>query len=119
MCSQSIVAANTHNKGTNFMGTKSETMIKIKTDLKEPPLYRIIYVNDNVTTVEFVIGSLINYFDYGFDTATEITKNIHEQGSAVVAVLPYELAEQKGVEVILDARNQGYPLEVRVEAEKN
>ena len=40
---------------------------------------------------------------------------IHEDGSAVVAVYPYELAEQKGVEVTLAARRDGYPLEVRIE----
>jgi ATP-dependent Clp protease adaptor protein ClpS len=104
----------------NNMGTKADIRQKITpiTDLKEPPLYRIIYMNDDVTTVEFVISSLIEYFDYNFETATALTKNIHEQGSAVVAILPYEIAEQKGIEVVLDARTQGYPLEVKVEAEK-
>jgi ATP-dependent Clp protease adapter protein ClpS len=48
----------------------------------------------------------------------QLTTKIHEEGSAVVAVLPYEIAEQKGIEVTLDARNQGYPLQVKVEAEK-
>jgi ATP-dependent Clp protease adapter protein ClpS len=44
--------------------------------------------------------------------------NIHDQGSAVVAVLPYEIAEQKGIEVTLDARAQGYPLLIKIEAER-
>lgn len=103
------------------MGSKTEIKQKIKPNmtLQEPPLYKIIYLNDDVTTVEFVISSLILYFNYNTDTAATITKNIHEKGSAVVAVLPYELAEQKGIEVILDARTQGYPLEVKVEAEKS
>jgi len=35
----------------------------------------------------------------------------------VVAVLPYELAEQKGIEVTLDARAQCFPLQVKVESE--
>lgn len=101
----------------------SKTEIKPKiaplTDLKEPPLYKVIYFNDNVTTVEFVIGTLIDYFDYNNDTAMVITKNIHEQGSAVVAVLPYEIAEQRGIEVTLDARASGFPLQVKIEAEAN
>jgi ATP-dependent Clp protease adapter protein ClpS len=42
---------------------------------------------------------------------------IHEQGSAVVAVLPYEIAEQKGIEVTLDARQEGFPLQVKIESE--
>lgn len=92
--------------------------IKPNLTLQEPPLFRIIYINDNVTSMEFVINSLIDYFDYNPDTASTITQNIHEQGSAVVAVLPYEIAEQKGIEVTLEARAQGYPLQVKVEAEK-
>jgi ATP-dependent Clp protease adaptor protein ClpS len=60
---------------------------------------------------------LIEYFNYNQDTASSLTVNIHDQGSAVVAVLPYEIAEQKGIEVTLDARSQGFPLQVKVEAE--
>jgi len=99
--------------------SKTETKIKIKPNLAlaEPPLYKIIYINDNVTSMEFVVGSLIDYFNYTQDTASTITHNIHEEGSAVVAVLPYEIAEQKGIEVTLEARSQGYPLQVKVEAE--
>jgi len=99
--------------------SKTDTKIKIKPNLAlaEPPLYKIIYINDNVTSMEFVVGSLIDYFNYTQDTASSITHNIHEEGSAVVAVLPYEIAEQKGIEVTLEARSQGYPLQVKVEAE--
>lgn len=99
--------------------SKTETKIKIKPNLalKEPPMYKIIYINDDVTSMEFVVESLIDYFNYNTDTAMNITQSIHAEGSAVVAVLPYEIAEQKGTEVTLEARNQGYPLLVRVEAE--
>lgn len=95
------------------------TKIKPNLGLQEPPLFKIIYLNDDKTSMEFVVGSLIDYFNYNTDTATQITVDIHEKGSAVVAVLPYEIAEQKGIEVTLDARAQGYPLQVKVEAESN
>jgi ATP-dependent Clp protease adaptor protein ClpS len=99
--------------------SKTETKVKIKPNLglQEPPMFKIIYINDDVTSMEFVIESLIDYFNYNQDTATSITHNIHEEGSAVVAILPYEIAEQKGIEVTLDARSKGYPLQVKVEAE--
>lgn len=99
--------------------SKTETKIKIKPNLalNEPPLFKIIYINDDVTSMEFVVQSLIGYFNYNNDTARTITQSIHEQGSAVVAILPYEIAEQRGIEVTLDARAQGYPLQVKVEAE--
>jgi ATP-dependent Clp protease adaptor protein ClpS len=97
----------------------TETKVKIKPNLAlaEPPLFRIIYINDEVTSMEFVVGSLIEYFNYNEATAHGITHSIHESGSSVVAVLPYEIAEQKGIEVTISARAQGYPLQVKVEAE--
>jgi len=100
---------------------KTETKIKIKPNLSlaEPPLFKIIYINDDVTSMEFVVGSLIEYFNYSEDTASNITTSIHEKGSAVVAVLPYEIAEQKGIEVTVSARALGYPLQIKVESEAN
>lgn len=97
----------------------SETRTKIKPNLalQEPPLYKIIYMNDDVTSMEFVIDTLVNYFEYNSDTALNITTKIHEEGSAVVAVLPYEIAEQKGIEVTIDARAKGYPLLIKVESD--
>jgi len=80
-------------------------------------MYRVVYLNDNQTTYEFVVETLMEYFDYNVETAETITKDIHEEGSACVAVLPYEIAEQKGVEVTMLARAQNYPLQVRVEPE--
>ena len=99
--------------------TDSVTKIKPVTDIKEPPMYRVVYINDNQTTMEFVIESLIEYFNYNAETAERITVDIHEAGSAVVAVLPYELAEQKGIEVTISARSQSYPLQIKLEPEEN
>jgi ATP-dependent Clp protease adaptor protein ClpS len=95
-----------------------KSKVKPNITLQEPPLFKIIYLNDDVTSMQFVVNSLIEYFSYNDDTATQITQDIHEKGSAVVAVLPYEIAEQKGIEVTLEARAQGFPLQVKVEAEK-
>lgn len=97
--------------------SKTETRIKPNLKIAEPSLFKVIYMNDNVTSMEFVVGSLVDYFDYTVETAAKITTDIHESGSAVVAVLPYEIAEQRGIEVTLDARSQGYPLQVKIESE--
>ena len=92
-----------------------KTKIKPNVDLAEPPMFKVIYINDNKTSVEFVIGSLVDYFDYTPVTAEKITIDIHESGSAVVAVLPYEVAEQKGIEITVEARSQGFPLQIKLE----
>jgi ATP-dependent Clp protease adapter protein ClpS len=44
--------------------------------------------------------------------------DIHASGAAVVAVFPYEIAEQKGVEVTMLARSQSYPLQIKLEPEE-
>jgi ATP-dependent Clp protease adaptor protein ClpS len=97
----------------------TETKVRIKTNTKiaEPSMFKIIYINDEVTTMEFVVGSLVEHFRYGADTAIKLTESIHEKGHAVVAVLPFELAEQKGMEVTMEARSQGYPLQIKIESE--
>ncbi|HAC15652.1 MAG TPA: hypothetical protein DCE78_06880, partial [Bacteroidetes bacterium] len=85
------------------------------TNIAEPPMFKVIYINDNQTSIEFVIDSLIEHFEYTPETAERITLDIHESGAAVVAVLPYEVAEQKGIEVTVSARAEGYPLQIKLE----
>lgn len=94
---------------------ETKTRIKPNLSLKEPPLFRVVYVNDNVTSMGFVVSSLIDYFNYNEETAAGITESIHSAGSAIVAVLPYEIGEQIGIEVTIAARAQGFPLQIRVE----
>lgn len=93
--------------------TATETDLKVK--IKEPARYQVIYFNDEQTTAEFVTTSLIEFFNYSTPDAEHVTQSIHDNGSAVVAVLPYELAEQKGIEVTLEARKQGFPLQIKIE----
>lgn len=97
--------------------TETRTKITPNQALKEPPMFKVVYLNDNQTTMEFVVQSLVDYFDYTPETAEQITIDIHEAGSACVAVLPYEIAEQKGVEVTVNARAQSYPLQIKLEPE--
>ena len=99
--------------------SQSDAVAKIKTveGIKEPPMFKIIYLNDSQTSMEFVIETLIDFFNYTTQTAVKITEDIHAQGAAVVAVLPYEIAEQKGIEVTLCARSNNFPLQIKLEPE--
>lgn len=97
------------------MATATETIIKPNMNLKEPSQYNVIYMNDEITTMEFVVRSLVEVFGYTPETAMTLTLQVHEEGSAIVATLPHEVAEQKGAEVTLMARNNGFPLEVKLQ----
>ena len=96
-------------------GTVTKT--QINHGLAEPPMFKIIYLNDNATPMEFVIETLVDSFDYNEQTAVQITQDIHNSGSAVVAVLPYEIAERKGIEITVQARSNNYPLQIKLEPE--
>ena len=101
--------------------SKTKTHIEIrpridpKLNIQEPPQFRVIYINDETTTQEFVVETLKVIFNYDQGAAEALTMQVHEDGSAVVAVLPYEMAEQKGIEVTMLARNNGFPLQVKIE----
>jgi len=97
--------------------TEATTKTRTVERVKPPPMFRVIYLNDNQTSIDFVIESLMEHFNYTAEGAADITINIHEQGSACVAVLPYEIAEQKGIEVTISARSRSYPLQVKLEPE--
>ena len=97
--------------------TNTKERIRPILDIEPPKDYKVIYVNDNVTTFEFVSESLIRVFDYDPDKANNKSMEINNEGAGIVAVLPFEIAEQKGVEVLVSARNNGYPLEVKLEQE--
>jgi len=99
----------------------SETEVKQNVrpvlNIEPPKDYKVIYLNDDVTTYEFVIESLVNVFNYDTKDADSKAIEINDEGAGIVAVLPFEIAEQKGVEVLMSARNHGYPLEVKLESQ--
>ncbi len=95
------------------LGIKTEPKEKLK--LKEPEKYDVVFLNDDVTPMEFVIKVLMQIFHKTSDQANKITMHIHEKGKGVVGTYLYEIAEQKGIETTLLAREEGYPLQVKVQ----
>ena len=94
--------------------TSTTKRIEPKLDLKPPGKYQVIFMNDDVTPMDFVVAVLHDIFDHDYESAAKLTMQIHEQGSAVVALLSYELAEHKAIEVTVLARNNNFPLDVKV-----
>ena len=104
-------------KGTEMSQAEVQNRPVVQENIQPPSLFRVIYMNDNTTSMEFVIDSLVQHFDYTEENAQKITIDIHDAGSAVVAVLPFEIAEQKGIEVTMTARANKYPLQIKLEPE--
>jgi ATP-dependent Clp protease adaptor protein ClpS len=67
--------------------------------------------------MEFVVSLLVELFKHSEDTAHALTLKIHEEGSGVVGVYSYEIAEQKSLEATSLCRDNGFPLRIKVEEE--
>lgn len=90
---------------------------RIETTVKEPGRYRVIFLNDNKTPMEFVVDVLVKIFKHSQETAEKVTLNIHTEGAGTAGVYSFEVAEQKGTETTELARSNGFPLRVKIEAE--
>ena len=85
--------------------------------IDEPCNYKVIMLNDDKTPMEWVIDVLLTIFNHSQDTAEKFTLQIHQEGSAIVGIYKYEIAEQKSVEATNASRERGFPLQLRIDSE--
>lgn len=102
------------------MSVDTEVVIdeKIKIEVKEPNTYKVIFLNDDYTPMDFVVSLMIDIFKHSEKTAHEITMKIHEEGSGVVGEYHYEVAEQKALEAANLCKQHGFPLQIKIEENK-
>lgn len=90
---------------------------KIKHKIDEPGKYKVIFLNDDETPMDFVVNLLVTVFKHSTDSAEKITLTVHTDGSAVAGVYNYEIAEQKTHEAITMSRSSEFPLQIKMERE--
>jgi ATP-dependent Clp protease adaptor protein ClpS len=88
-----------------------------KTKQQEPRLYKVILLNDDYTTMEFVVSVLETVFQRTPAEAYKIMMNVHINGRGLAGVYPWEVAETKVETVTTLARGAGYPLKAVTEEE--
>ena len=86
----------------------------VKRKIREPKKYKVMVINDDYTTREFVIDMLITIFKHGESQAILVTQKIHVEGSAVAGIYSHEIAEQKALDATELARHHGHPLMLKV-----
>ena len=94
--------------------TDIQTLTKEKIKLDEPGMYDVVFLNDNITTIEFVVRVLKQIYGKTSEQAQNITQKIHQDGQGIVGSYVHEVAEQKGIETTLAARQENFPLQVKV-----
>ena len=90
---------------------------KTKSQIEEPKRWKVLFLNDDSTPMEFVIELLTKVMHHTESVARDLTLEIHNSGSAVVGIFSFEIAEQKGLECTQLARDNGLPLQITVEEE--
>ncbi len=78
--------------------------------LKEPPLYRVVLINDDYTPMEFVVNILESIFGMERTRATQVMLEVHTKGKGVCGVYNYEIAETKVAQVMGIAKQHQHPL---------
>ncbi len=92
-----------------------ETDVKERPKVEQPRLYKVIFHNDDYTTMEFVMDALRHFFKKSESEAFHIMITVHKRGSAVAARYTRDVAETKVQEVMKHAREAGMPLLVTCE----
>lgn len=84
-------------------------------EVKRPPLYAVVLMNDDYTPMDFVIEILQQYFALNLDQATQVMLTVHYEGKGVAGVYPRDIAETKANQVNNYARAHGFPLLCQIE----
>ncbi|MCH9812558.1 MAG: ATP-dependent Clp protease adapter ClpS [Epsilonproteobacteria bacterium] len=79
--------------------------------------YKVVLLNDDFTSMDFVVEILMEVFSHQLDSAINIMLNIHREGRGVCGVYTYEIAETKISEVKKRAKENEYPLKAIMEEE--
>ena len=95
----------------------TDSAIKDRTEHKteDPKLYNVILLNDDYTTMEFVLQILETLFHKSPAEAFRIMMHVHRNGRGLAGVYPWEVAETKAEKVAVLASEAGYPLRATIE----
>ena len=97
---------------------QSQLRERQRTNIKEPRRYKVIIYNDDFTTMDFVVMILKQVFLKSEEDANALMLQVHHSDKAVVGIYSYDIAVSKAGKATKMAREQGYPLRLTVEPEK-
>lgn len=94
---------------------EDEVADDVDQELVEPPMYKVIFLNDDYTTMEFVVEVLMVVFHKTIEQATAIMLDVHQHGRGVCGVYTREVAEAKVQTVHTLAHERDFPLKCTIE----
>ena len=96
---------------------RTEGAVKERTDTKnqDPPLYKVVLLNDDYTPMQFVVTLLETLFQKSPAEAFRIMMHVHVNGRGIAGIYPWEVAETKVDQVSVLASEAGFPLRATLE----
>ncbi len=113
-----IETRNSQNEGEEGDGEAGFATITEKPKLKQPPLYKVILINDDYTPMDFVVDVLRAFFDLNAEKATQIMLKVHTEGKGVCGVYSKDIAETKAAQVNDYSKECDQPLLCSVEVDR-
>lgn len=92
------------------MGTQLEHSLEDKLEFKKPRQFQVLLLNDDYTSMEFVIKVLVEVFHKSTDVAYKIMLDVHKNQSGLCGVYTFDIAETKVLQVEKMAKSEGFPL---------
>lgn len=86
-------------------------------EFEVPSHFKVIFLNDDFTTMEFVVGILMGIFKKSAEDAEKIMADVHKNGKGIAGVYPYDIAATKATMAMKAARDEGFPLRIVLEKE--
>lgn len=101
------------------MEHKNDESLELESQEKETFLkrYKVVLLNDDFTSMDFVVEILMEVFSHPLDSAINIMLAIHREGRGICGVYTFEVAETKISQVKKRARENEYPLKAIMEEE--
>ena len=100
-------------------GNQEEILLENKEKLSIPKMYKVLLLNDDYTSMEFVIHILQKFFQKNYDEAHGIMLKIHHDGKGICGIYTFEVAESKSAKVNRYSRGKGHPLKSSIEPCEN
>lgn len=101
----------------DWHGDHQLTVSPAKPELKQPPKYRVLMLNDDYTPMDFVVEVLESLFNMGREGATRTMLQVHTEGKAPCGLFTFEIAEAKVEQANSYAQQHGHPLQCTMEEE--
>lgn len=90
---------------------------KAKQKVSPPKKWKVIFLNDDFTPMDFVIVALVQIFNKSNEEAYKLMMDVHEKGRGIAGIYPKDVAQTKQTHTIDFARQNEFPLQVIIEEE--